>query len=268
MPSARGGSSLAVCGPFLQPWHEWDTFTEPTSFRSWATPALGPWDLAAGKLVRWGWDTAVDGAWGGEGWGWAGPGLGCGGDLDWFKLGEHTGSSSPRPPFFLPILPIWFLSSVLATGLTLSMGLLVTTAASGTSSSAPVEHGNFQAPLGRYLPVDYVMTLGLSARTKALGVPRVGGTEFGEGWMAFFSSNLISYFQRLEPQKFSERLLKAASLSTDLVSPSRLLSCLGWVSWLLLAQMVRCCCSVCPILRPCWHSSPQVSSPARRRRLL
>lgn len=46
------------------------------------------------------------------------------------------------------------------------MALLVTTAASGTSSSAPVEHGNFQAPLGRYLSVDCGMALGLRARTK------------------------------------------------------------------------------------------------------
>lgn len=115
--------------------------------------------------------------------------------MDWFKLGEHTGSGSLRPHFFLPILPIWFLSSVLATGLTLSMGLLVTTAASGTSSSALVEHGNFQAPLGRYLPVDYVMALGLGARTKALGVPRVGGKEFGEGWMAFFLATSFHIFR-------------------------------------------------------------------------
>lgn len=70
------------------------------------------------------------------------------------------------------------------------------------------------------------------------------------------------YFQRPEPSEFSERCLKAASLSTDRVSPFRLLCCPGWVSWLLPAQTGRFCCSVCPILRPCWLSSPQVSSTA------
>lgn len=44
--------------------------------------------------------------------------------------------------------------------------------------------------------------------------------------------------------------------------PSRLLFCPAWASWLLPAQTERCCCSVCPIRRPCWLSSPQVSSAA------
>lgn len=43
-----------------------------------------------------------------------------------------------------------FLSPVLATGPTLSMGLPVTVDVSGTSNSAPVGHGNIQKPLGRY----------------------------------------------------------------------------------------------------------------------
>lgn len=158
-------------------------------------------------------------------------------------------------PSFLTILPTCFLSSVLATGPTLSMGLRVTMAASGTSNSAPVEHGSFQAPLGRYLPVDCGMALELRARTEkpwAFSELEEGRWETG-GWS--FSINYVLYFLGPEPQKFSERCLKAASLSTRLVSPSRLLSCLGWVSWLLPAQMGRCCCSVFPILRPCWLSS-------------
>lgn len=85
--------------------------------------------------------------------------------LDWVEI-RGAQALAALGPLFLPILPTWFLSSALATGLTLSMGLLVTTAASGTSSSAPVEHGNFQAPLGRYLPVDCVLALGLRVRTK------------------------------------------------------------------------------------------------------
>ena len=76
-------------------------------------------------------------------------GLGRGAGGTW--LGLRWGGAQAGGP--RPILPLCFLSSVLATGLTLSMGSLVTTAASGTSNSAPVEHGNFQAPPGRYLPV-------------------------------------------------------------------------------------------------------------------
>lgn len=58
---------------------------------------------------------------------------------------------------------------------------------------------------------------------------------------------------------FSERHVKAASLNTGLLSPSRLLSCLAWVSWLWPAQMGRYCSSACRILRPSWHSSLQAS---------
>lgn len=142
------------------------------------------------------------------------------------------------------------LSPVLATGPTLSTGSPVTTAVSGTSSSAPVEHGNFQARFGRYFQVDGGMPWGLAQRP----------WEFSEvsGWS--LSNHSVSYFQGPGPQVF----LKAASLSADLISPSRLLSCPGWVSWLLHAQMGRCCSSVCHIPRPCWLSSPLVSSAAGR----
>ena len=184
-----------------------------------------------------------------------GLGRGRGQGSDWVETRGAQALAAPGPSF-PPILPTCFLFSVLTTEPTLSMGLLVTTAASGTSSSAPVEHGNFQAPLGRYLPVDCGMALGLRARTKGPWVfPELeGGRLESGGWS--FSSNSISYFQGPEPEKFSERCLKAASLSADLVSPSRRLSCPGWVSWLLPAQTGRCCCSVCPIPRPCWLSSP------------
>jgi hypothetical protein len=56
------------------------------------------------------------------------------------------------------------------------MGLLVTMAVSGTSSSAPVEHGNFQKPFGRYIPVDCGM---------ALGVLSIGGRKVGVKWIVF-----------------------------------------------------------------------------------
>lgn len=70
------------------------------------------------------------------------------------------------------------------------MALLVTTVASGTSSSAPVEHGNFQAPLGRYLPVDCGMALGLRARTER-------PWEFPELEEVRLESGRWSIFQRL-----------------------------------------------------------------------
>lgn len=78
-----------------------------------------------------------------------GLGRGRGQGSDWVETRGAQALAAPGPSF-PPILPTCFLSSVLATEPTLSMGLLVTTAASGTSSSAPVERGNFQAPLGRY----------------------------------------------------------------------------------------------------------------------
>lgn len=118
-------------------------------------------------------------------WGWAGLGTGAKG-LVWLET-RGPQALAALGPSFLPILPTCFLSSVLATGRTLSMALLVTTAASGTSSSAPVEHGSFQAPLGRYLQVDCGMALGLRKRTKRHWVfPELeeGRLESG-GWIFF-----------------------------------------------------------------------------------
>lgn len=89
----------------------------------------------------------------------------------------------------------------------------MTTDASGTSSSAPVEHGNFQAPLGRYFPLDCGMALGLSQYKGALGLPRVGE------WGLEFFSNSTSDFHRTEVHTFSETCLPAASLSADLSHP-------------------------------------------------
>lgn len=82
------------------------------------------------------------------------------------ELGSNKGSRALAAlgPSFLPTVPTCFLSPVLATGPTLSMGLLVTTAVSGILSSAPVEHGNFQAPFERYFPVDCELAMGLETR--------------------------------------------------------------------------------------------------------
>lgn len=82
------------------------------------------------------------------------------------ELGSDKGSRTLAGlvPSFLLTIYTCFLSPVLATGPTLSMGLLVTMAVSGTSSSAPVEHGSFQAPFERYFPVDYELAMGLEAR--------------------------------------------------------------------------------------------------------
>lgn len=165
---------------------------------------------------------------------------------------EIRGTSSGSPWSILPILSTCFLSSVLEIGPTLSMALLVTMVASGTSSSAPVERGNFQAPLGRYLPIDCGVALELRAMTKR-------PWEFPELEEVWLESGGWSFFQQLCIFRV---------LSTGLVSLCRLLCFPGWVSWHLLAQTGRCCYSVCPILRPCWPSSPQVSSTARRMGLL
>ena len=69
----------------------------------------------------------------------------------------------------------------------------MTTAASGTSSSAPVEHGNFQAPLGRYFPLDCGVAFGLSQNKGALGLPRVGEREVGEWGVEFFQQLHIRF---------------------------------------------------------------------------
>lgn len=90
--------------------------------------------------MRWGWDTAT-GRWVREtGHGGAGLAFGL----------ARQGSGALVVTASSYLLSPMFLSPVLATGPTLSMGLLVTVAVSGTSSSAPVGPGNIQKPFGRY----------------------------------------------------------------------------------------------------------------------